>query len=209
MLERLEIKIRQQLDGNKIKRLIYIKEVYDAPISKSNLSHFNPKELIEIDLITPFSNRLLQLKTTVNGTNNTEIGIRDLVGIEDYNLEPATNSIDGELDLEGVKHIAIDGSERAYSKINSLFKNLVGISKTIGVPLKKVLDQLYLELLKHTNNESVSTLRLKLAKSNCQVVAKICLPIETYTKVARSIAIEAAHVSRCVYPNKPVTFFFQ
>lgn len=43
---------------------------------------------------------------------------------------------------------------------------------------------------------------------NCQVVAEIYLPIDTDTIKARSIALEAARVSKYVYLNKPVVVLF-
>jgi len=43
---------------------------------------------------------------------------------------------------------------------------------------------------------------------NCQVVAEIYLPIDVDTELVRKIAIEAAHVSRYIYLNKPVVAVF-
>lgn len=166
MLERLETKIRAQLDLMKVKRIIYSKETYDAPIPKSNLSHFNPKELVEVDLITPFSNSLLQLKTAINDKlNSTESGLRDLTGIVDYNLDAATNSVEGDLSLDEIKAIAREGLERACSKTEGLANELEGVSEIIRVQLKQQLDHLNKELLRLTNNENITSLRLKLAKA--------------------------------------------
>ena len=68
LLERLETKIRSQLGQIKDKRIIYNREAYNSPIPKSNLSHFDPKELVEVDLIGPFSKNLFQLKASLNDT---------------------------------------------------------------------------------------------------------------------------------------------
>ena len=141
----METKIRAQLYLMKDKRIIYSKETYDAPIPKSNLSHFNPKELGEVDLIGPFSNKLFQLKTALNEKlSSTESGLNDLVGIVDYNLDAATNSVDGKLALEEVKAIAKEGLERACDRTQALADDLGGISEIIGVNLKKEIDKLNL-----------------------------------------------------------------
>lgn len=145
LIERMETKIRAQLYLMKDKRIIYSKETYDAPIPKSNLSHFNPKELGEVDLIGPFSNKLFQLKTALNEKlSSTESGLNDLVGIVDYNLDAATNSVDGKLALEEVKAIAKEGLERACDRTQALADDLGGISEIIGVNLKKEIDKLNL-----------------------------------------------------------------
>lgn len=45
-------------------------------------------------------------------------------------------------------------------------------------------------------------------ESNCQVVAEFFLPLGTDTAKARSIAVEAAQVSKYIYLNKPVVAVF-
>lgn len=166
LIERLESKIRAQLELMKVKRIIYSKETYDTPIPKSNLSHFNPKELVEIDLINPLGNKLLLLKTELNGKlENTEVGLKDLPGIVDYNLDSASNSIEGDLSLDEIKGIAKDGLERACARTNNLADELNGISEIISVKLKQELNQLNTALLKLTQTENITNLRLKLAKA--------------------------------------------
>jgi len=166
LLERVETKMRVQLELMKDRRIIYGKETYDAPIPKSNLSHFNPKELVEVDLIGPFSNCLSHLKTALNEKlSTTELELKDLVGIVDYNLDAATNSVDGELPLNEIKAIAKEGLARACARTQGLANDLQGISEIIGVQLKKELDQLNIKLLKLTENENITNLRLKLAKA--------------------------------------------
>lgn len=55
-------------------------------------------------------------------------------------------------------------------------------------------------------NQSISN--SNSGESNCQVVAEFYLPLGTDTGKARSIATEAAKVSRYVYLNKPVVAVF-
>ena len=166
LLQRMETKIRAQVELMKDKRIIYSKETYDAPIPKSNLSHFNPKELVEIDLIRPFSSNLFRLKTAlIEKLSSTEIGLKDLVGIVDYNLHAATNSVDGELPLNEIKAIAKEGLERACARTEGLADELQGISEIIGVQLKKELDQLNIKLLELADNENITNLRLTLTKA--------------------------------------------
>ncbi|MFT7086227.1 MAG: hypothetical protein ACJAV5_001951 [Vicingaceae bacterium] len=166
LLERMETKIRVQLGLMKDKRIIYSKETYDAPIPKSNLSHFNPKELVEVDLIGPFSKTLFHLKAALNDKiSSTELGLKELVGIVDYNLDAAINSVEGKLTLEEIKAIAKEGLERASSKTQGLADNLQEISEIIGGHLKKELDQLNIQLLQLTENENITNLRIKLAKA--------------------------------------------
>ncbi len=43
---------------------------------------------------------------------------------------------------------------------------------------------------------------------NCQVVAEIYLPIDIDTSKARSIAVQAAQISKYIYLNKPITVIF-
>ncbi len=166
LLERLETKIRSQLGQIKDKRIIYNREAYDSPIPKSNLSHFDPKELVEVDLIGPFSKNLFQLKASLNDTlSSTELGLKELVGIVDYNLDAAINSADTKLTLTEIKGIAKEGLERACSKTQGLADNLKVISDIIEGKLKDELDELNSELLQLTKNENITNLRIKLAKA--------------------------------------------
>ncbi|MFC2130702.1 mechanosensitive ion channel family protein [Bacteroidota bacterium] len=55
-------------------------------------------------------------------------------------------------------------------------------------------------------NQSVSN--SNAGEPNCQVVAEIYLPIDIDTEKARSIAIEAAQVSKYIYLNKLITVLF-
>lgn len=166
LIERMESKIRTQMDSIKNKRIIYSRETYDAPIAKSNLSHFNPKELVELDLINPFSNSLLKLKTELSSKlQATESSLNDLIGIVDYNLDTATNSIDSQLPIGEVKSIAKEGLERACSKTSDIIKKLEEVTNIIDNQLKSELNKLNIELVKLTENENITNLRLKLAKA--------------------------------------------
>lgn len=55
-------------------------------------------------------------------------------------------------------------------------------------------------------NQSISN--SNSGESNCQVVAEFYLPITIDTAKARSIALEAAQVSRYIYLNKPIVVIF-
>lgn len=55
-------------------------------------------------------------------------------------------------------------------------------------------------------NESLSN--SNSGEANCQVVAEIYLPLTVDTNHVRKIATEAAHVSRYIFQNKPVTVLF-
>lgn len=46
-------------------------------------------------------------------------------------------------------------------------------------------------------------------EANCQIVAEIYLPLGIDTVRARQVAIEAAHVSRYIFQNKPVAVYFE
>lgn len=55
-------------------------------------------------------------------------------------------------------------------------------------------------------NQSVSN--SNAGEANCQVVAEIYLPLHINTARVRKLAYEAAHVSRYIYQNKPVSVLF-
>ena len=55
---------------------------------------------------------------------------------------------------------------------------------------------------------SKSVSNANAGESNCQVIAEIYLPIDVDTVKARSIATQAAQVSKYVYLNKPITIIF-
>lgn len=166
LIERMEHKIRGQLNHMKPQRIIYSKETYDAPIPKSNLSHFNPKELVEIDLMRRFSIETQAIKAQLLQTlQNVETFLNDLIEIVDYNLDAAINLTNNQTTNTEVQQIALEGLERVSAKNESIEKELNSISHLMQFKLKKKLDFLNSELITLTENENITDLRIKLAKA--------------------------------------------
>lgn len=166
LIERLEVRIKKQIALMKTRRIIYAKEYYHAPINKSELNHFNPRELVEIDLFSKFSAAARELKTEViKQLENVELSLNELIGIVDYNLDAAINSVKEQQSEENIHELAIEGLERTQAKSDDISEKLNEIESLITKNLKAAVDTLNSGLLKLTVNENITDLRLRLAKA--------------------------------------------
>tara|TARA_B100001109_G_C18863929_1_gene475727 strand:- start:239 stop:3256 length:3018 start_codon:yes stop_codon:yes gene_type:complete len=164
LLDRLELKIKDQINRMKDKRIIYGRNEYNAPISKSDLSHFNPRELVLIDAFKKFSERNMRIKTDlIARIEKLQTEIKEFGGIIDYNLDSALSS--AQESSENIKEIAIDGVERSKAKVEVLQKDLQSIQELINTKLRDYIDDFNSELIKLTDNENITALRIQLTKA--------------------------------------------
>lgn len=63
LLNRLEVKVKEVIDKMRTKRIIYSNNKYDSPIGKNELSHFNPKELVVLDVYPDLSKQIGELQS--------------------------------------------------------------------------------------------------------------------------------------------------
>ncbi|MEQ8910582.1 MAG: ATP-binding protein [Vicingaceae bacterium] len=166
LLDRLELKVKEQVDKMKDKRIIYAYNEYNKPISKSELSHFNPKELVLVDSFKQFSELNKKLKSeVVKKIEKLQIDLKELGGIVDYNLDSAINSVKEKGDEEDISHIALDGVERSKVKVSTIEKDLQTIQDLVNEKLRAGIDELNNALIKLTDNENITALRLQLARA--------------------------------------------
>jgi len=166
LLERLEVRIEEQIEKMKSQRLIYAKDTYESPINKSELNHFNPKKLVKVDLFNQFSQELKSFKTSiVRQLETTEISLKDLGGIADYNLDTAINSNEEEGSEENLAQNTKDGIERTKSKLKSIEEQLWKMEDILNGSLKETVYELNQRLVKLTKNENITQLRIQLAKA--------------------------------------------
>ena len=174
LIDRLELKINDKLGEMKAKRIIYNKELYDAPISKSNLSHFNPQELVEVDILKKFSDDVQKIKTLfISSIQIVEVGLKNLIEIIDYNLDAAINSTNDLEKVEEIKQVSVEGMQRASAKTDTIESELHNITQLIHLNLKKEIDELNVDLIKLTVNENITNLRIQLAKAKAIEKTKI------------------------------------
>jgi hypothetical protein len=170
LIDRMEFKISKAVDRMKEERLIYAKNEYDSPIRKSELSQFNPRELVQVSILKDFREELGKLKSEiVEQLGELQAELSELSGIIEYNLESALNSEDDEQENNGteipanIKEIACEGIERTKAKTKNIAKNLIKLQTTIEDQLKAAVEKLSVGLVKLTNNDNITELRIKLA----------------------------------------------
>ena len=97
LLQRMEFKITRAVEEMKQERIIYSEDKYDSPIKLSELSEFNPRELVQVSILKEFSEQTTQLKSSVvDQLGHLQSEIYELSGIIEYNLDSALNSQDEE-----------------------------------------------------------------------------------------------------------------
>lgn len=168
LIDRMEFKIGGAVDKMKEERLIYAKNEYDSPIKRSELSQFNPRELVKVSIFKAFTEDLAKLKSSiVEQLGQLQSELHQLSGIIEYNLESALNSaVDNEeADNSDIRDIACEGITRTKAKTSNIKENLLKLQQTIDHELKAAIDKLSKELVKLTNNDNITELRLKLASA--------------------------------------------
>lgn len=168
LIDRMEFKISKAVDRMKEERLIYAKNEYDSPIRKSELSQFNPKELVQVSILKDFSEELGKLKSeVVEQLGELQAELSELSGIIEYNLESALNSdVDEKKETyepADIREIACEGIERTKAKTQNIASKLLKLQSTINDQLKTAVEKLSVGLIKLTNNDNITELRIKLA----------------------------------------------
>jgi hypothetical protein len=166
LLDRLELKIKAQIEKMGEKRIIYSNSNYDSPISKSALSHFNPRELVEIDIFPRFSILNGELKAkVVKDFETLQVNLGDLSGISEYNLDAALSAINDKEKKEQVIKIASEGLSRAKAKTQEIKNALNKIEDSISDNLTKAVSEFNTRVISLTENENISQIRIKIAKA--------------------------------------------
>ena len=166
LLDRLEYKIKEQIDRMKDVRIIYSNSDYNAPIKKSELSHFNPKELVMIDIFAKFSEKNKKLKgAVVRQLEHLQLNLKELSGIVDYNLESAISSLGDEEKQESIREIALEGIDRTKNKVREIETELDKLRELINTQLKTSIQEMSKRLIDLTVNENILNLRMQLAKA--------------------------------------------
>jgi len=168
LIDRMEFKIGKAVERMKEERLIYAKNEYDSPIKRSELSQFNPRELVQVSLLKEFSEELKKLKTEViEQLGSLQAELNELSGIIEYNLDSALNAVEEEHSKEeekaDIRDIACEGVSRTKAKTVNIADNLVKLQQTINQQLKSAVEKLSVGLVKLTNNDNITELRLQLA----------------------------------------------
>ncbi len=165
LLERMEFKISKAVGQMKDDRIIYSENNYDSPIKKSELSQFNPRELVQISILNEFSEQTAKLKASVvDQLGHLQSEIYELSGIIEYNLDSALNSQEEDSEEENdIKQIACEGINRTKAKTVKIQEDLITLQQTIDTELKVIIEKMNEELVKLTINENITELRLRLA----------------------------------------------
>lgn len=166
LLDRLELKIKAQIEKMVDYRIIYSNSNFNSPISKTALSHFNPRELVEIDIFPKFNSINTELKAKVIKTlEELQVTLRDLSGISDYNLDAAISSLIDKEKEDVVKQIASEGLSRAKAKTQEIKTALQKIEVTINDTLFRAITDFNIQIISLTENENITQIRLKIAKA--------------------------------------------
>src|SRR5690554_3855202 len=157
LLDRLEQKIKEQIERMKDKRLIYADHKYNAPINRKDLDHFNPKNLVMVDIFAKFSEQNKKLKgAVVRKLEQLQADIKELSGIIDFNLDSAINSIKETEEKESITDIALEGIERTQNKVNKIQETFNKLIDLIDNELKGNIDVMGKRLIELTNTANIT-----------------------------------------------------
>jgi hypothetical protein len=197
LIERLETKIKTEIDKIQPQRIISGSAQYDRAFKKNELEHFDPKELVQLETYPRFISSNKDLKSSVlEKLEAVRTAISDINSIVTYNLDSAiTYSNDGK-PFEEVQNLALEGMERSIAKTEEIKNSLIGISTSIVKKLDDTIDDLNKELDRLTKNENILNLRISLARAKAL----------RHTQNYKQIAIE--FVKKYYYKVKAYTLVY-
>lgn len=166
LIDRLELKIKNEIEKIKTPRIIAGTADYTRAFKKTELEHFDPKSLVLFSTFPKFQEKTKKLKTELlKQLEDTRTSISDINSIVAYNLDSAiTYAKDGK-SFEEVKELALEGMERSIAKSEEIIARLRTINDLINNRLKNSIDEINTEIDRLTTNENILNLKLSLAKA--------------------------------------------
>ncbi len=166
LIDRLELKIKNEIEKIKTPRIIAGTADYTRAFKKTELEHFNPKSLVLIGTFPKFQEKTKKLKTEIlKQLEDARTSISDINSIVTYNLDSAITFAKDGKDFDAVKDLAIEGMERSISKAEEIISRLRAINNLINNSLKTSIDEINTEIDRLTTNENILNLKISLAKA--------------------------------------------
>ncbi len=200
LLNRLEVKIKESINSMKSKRIIYSNSHYDSPLGKNELTHFNPKELVEIDIYPKLSKQIGELQSQViKEIETVQRDLKDLSGITNYNLESALNFLEEKKEFDAIVQLCCEGLDRSLSKIEESKAKLLKIEHLIQQKLNLILKEFNKAIVSLTINENITQIRLKIAKAKTleqtlEYRRKILKNIKSFIPIAYRFITKEANI---------------
>lgn len=173
VIDDIEQEYRLEIETISSKRSIIKGNNYGREVKRSELESFNPKELIEKELIHKFAAEIKRIKIKIN--QQIQLIHNDLSEIDqvaEFNLEAAIASAEknnikyGEEKLSIT--IAIEGLGRAITKVEDIEENAQNISSLINNDLGISVFSFVKSLQDLTESEKVFQMKIRIAKAIAQ-----------------------------------------
>ncbi len=175
IVDEFEISVRNRIDDISKKRAITQDSEYNKGLKDSELDFISPKELIIFDKLPNFLTEILLIKNKiVVELEQIQNLIRGINEVADFNLESAIAVFEeqtGDLEYKARK-IAIEGINRAFSKIDEIKSGMLSIINFVEKDLNKALISFKEDIFELTINEKIFNIKIKLAKAKAVNKAK-------------------------------------
>lgn len=153
------------------KRAISSDNNYTTKTAASAINYISPYELVTYQSWPSLASKIKQAKLDLNLKLTTFVeDINALSQVSEFNLESALSLFDNESQENTSKEntpkkVALEGLERSEEKIEDLKNTLVNLNTTNGELLLPSITKFHKSILKLTDTENITEIRLTIAKA--------------------------------------------
>lgn len=171
IIDDIEQNYKSKIEVISSKRSLIKGNNYGREVKRSEIETFNPKELIEREILQRFTSEIRRIKIKIN--RQLQLIHNELTEIDqvaEFNLEAAIASINEFDDIKNPEshNIALDGINRAVLKVDEVIENTVGIKDLINNDAYNSVNSFVNRLSELTESEKVFQIKIRIAKAIAQ-----------------------------------------
>ncbi len=167
LIDNLEVRIKNQVNQLSSTRAVAKEISYERPIQNSEIDYISPRELIAFEALPTFLTEVKSLKSElVRSLDQAQHSLTEISQICDFNLATSLAALEEELDEEKPpKELALEGLDRAASRLEDIGKNLSELGRETDDKLKQGVAKFNLGLLALNKIETVFDIKVRIAKA--------------------------------------------
>ncbi|MEP2025690.1 MAG: hypothetical protein ABJH98_04150 [Reichenbachiella sp.] len=173
LINRMEVKIANQVAELSDERVIVKSGSYGAPIKSTELNVISPHELIAFETLPAFKKQVELIKqSSFSSLEKMVENVKDLDHIITFSLSSGIASMDQQRDPQEAISIAEEGLKRAATRLIEERNQLNEAMVINGNELETAINTFCDGVMELTFNENVSQLRLRITKAKATQQAK-------------------------------------
>ncbi len=167
LTDKFENRLKEIFSNVSKKRALIKSEDYSREVRDSEINYFSPNELISFDILPQFLNTIKNIKSRlIMEMDSVQQELITIDQIADFGLESAIAASGRETDDgELVRTIALQSLHRASARTDEIKSKFDNIINLIRSDLKVAVDDVNTKLAGLTDNETLFSIKLRIAKA--------------------------------------------